>query len=149
MEPAVRLTPPPAAVVRAVNPGLRRLLRSPVAGFLPAPLAVLELTGRRSGRRLAVPVGLHDVGEAGPVVFTEGAWRHNFAGGRDVVVSRGAQRRSATGLLEEDPEAVARALGVAVQRYGARSLAMTAAKGRQVRHEDLLRLGRGMVRLTG
>src|SRR4051794_21368801 len=42
---------PPLALVRMMNPVLRLLLRTPLARAL-RPFALLEFTGRRSGRRL-------------------------------------------------------------------------------------------------
>ena len=145
-EPAVRMAPPPAALLRVLNPVFRRLLRSRLADRMPAAMAVLEFTGRRSARPFAVPVGVHDV-PGGPVVFAEGRWAVNFEGGREVTLVRGRTRRHGRGTRVHDPGAVATALGVALARVGARNLAMKAAPGRRVTHDDLLRLGRGMVRL--
>ena len=144
--PAVRVQPPPRPVLRVVNPVMRFVLTSPLAVRMPPAMAVLEFTGRRSGRRLAVPVGVHEVDD-GPVVFTEAAWRHTFAGGREVTVRRGGARRPGRGLLVEDPEVVADALSVAVERVGTRNLAMRTTPGWQVTRDDLVRLGRKMVRL--
>ena len=143
-QPAVRMAPPPPQVLRVVNPVVRRLLLSPLAGRLPPALVVLELTGRRTGRSLAVPVGLHELPE-GRVVFSEAPWRLNFAGGRALVVRRGRERRSGRGVLVEDPERVARTLAVAVEQVGARGLAMHVAPGHRLTHDDLVRLGRSMV----
>ena len=143
---AVRLAPPPPAVLRVVNPLVRRLLTSPCAGVLPSAMAVLEFTGRRSGRHFAVCVGVHEV-VGGPVVFTEATWRLNFAEGRDVVLRRGGQRRAGQGVLVEHPEEVATALGQAVERVGPGGLALRVAPGHHVTHDDLRRLGRSMVRL--
>lgn len=145
-EPAVRLQPPPAQFVKIVNPVIRRLVTSPLGSRMPPALAVLDFTGRKSGRRLLVPVGVHEVA-TGRVVFTEAAWGRNFLGGRDVVVQRGRDRRPWRGVLVEDPHAVADALDDAIQRYGARNLALKATPGREITHDDLVRLGRSMVRL--
>lgn len=145
-EPAVRLQPPPPAVLRVVNPLLRILLLSALGSRLPPLMAVLVFTGRRSGRRFRVPVGVHELA-SGPVVFTEARWRLNFGGGRDVSVRRGRQHREGRGLLVEDPQQVAQALAEAVERVGARNLAMRTTPGREVTHDDLVALDRRMVRL--
>ena len=87
-EPPVRLQPPPRAVVRVVNPVVRRLLTSPLGSRLPATLHLLEFTGRRSGRRFSVPVGVHEVA-GGPVAFTEAAWR---SAGKAIRLSPGCCR---------------------------------------------------------
>ena len=129
-----------------LNPVLRRLLRSPLAPRLPAPMAVLEYTGRRSGRAYATCVGVHEVA-GGPVVFTEAPWRHNFAGGREVAVRRGSRRRTGRGVLVEDPDAVVRALSEAVERVGPAGMVLRVAPGHQITDEDLRRLDRRMVRL--
>ena len=60
---------------------------------------------------------------------------------------RGRERRHGEGVLVEDPVTVADALSVAVARIGPRNLAVRTAPGHEITHEDLLRLGRGMVRL--
>ena len=143
---AVRLAPPPPAVLRVVNPLMRRLLKSPCAGVLPSAMAVLEFTGRRSGRSLSVPVGVHDLGDR-RVVFTEAPWRRNFTGGRDVAVRRGPDRRECVGVLVEDAEAVTDALAEAVARFGARNLAILSPKGHRITRDDLKLLRRSMVRL--
>lgn len=145
-EPPIRMQPPPKAVLRVANPVLRRLLTSPLAGRMPASMAVLEFIGRRSGRRLAVPVGVHEI-PGGPVVFADGGWRHNFAGGRDLMVARGRERRRGRGILVDDPEAVVTALEAAMAQVGAFNLAMRTTPGREVTRDDLRRLGRHMVRL--
>ena len=142
----MRLAPPPPAVLRVVNPVLRRLLLSPLAPRLPAPMTVLEFTGRRSGRRFTVCVGVHELDD-GPVVFTEARWRRNFTDGRDLVLRRGRQRRAGRGLLVEDPDAVAHALAQAVARVGPEGLVLKVAKGHEITYEDLRGLGRSMVRL--
>jgi len=125
---------------------MRRLLTSPLAGRMPAAMVVLGFTGRRSGRRFAIPVGMHEVTNAS-VVFSEASWHRNFTGGRAVTVTRGRDRRQGRGVLVDDPDVVADALGVAIDRFGARNLAMRTTPGRQVTHDDLIRVGRGMVRL--
>lgn len=145
-ESAVRLQPPPLAVMRVLNPLLRALLLSPLGNRLPPLMAVLVFTGRRSGRSFTVPVGVHELA-SGPVVFTEARWRLNFAGGREVSVRRGRQHREGRGVLVEDPQQVAHALAEAIERVGARDLALRTTPGREITHDDLLALDRRMVRL--
>lgn len=145
-DPAVWVQPPPAPVLRVVNPVARRLLRSRLGTLLPSTLAVLEFSGRRSGRRYAVPVGVHEVHGA-QVVFTEAPWRLNFADEHAATVRRGADHRTGTGVLDRDPQAVADALGAVVERIGARNLAMRTTPGHRITRADLVGLRRGMVRL--
>jgi hypothetical protein len=141
------MSPPPPAVLRVVNPLMRRLLVSPLANRMPPAMALLEYEGRRSGKQFAIPVGVHDVDGNGSVVFTEAPWRRNFEGGRELTLSRGRNRRPGRGILVEDPEAVADALVAAVAKVGPRGLAMTASPGHDITRDDLLRLGRTMLRV--
>lgn len=146
-EDTVRLSPPPPAVLRVVNPVMRRLLVSRLANRMPPVMAVLGYSGRRTGQQFAIPVGVHDVDDQGSVVFTEAPWRRNFEGGRKLTLYRGSSRRHGRGVLVEDPEAVADALMAAVAKVGPRGLAMRTAPGHQITREDLLRLGRTMLRV--
>ena len=50
-------------VNRAVNPLVRGLLRSPAHGLISGHLALLTVTGRRSGRTFTFPVGYHQDGD--------------------------------------------------------------------------------------
>ena len=72
----VRLRPPPAAVLRVLNPMVRASLGTPFWRLFPSWMAVLEFSGRRSRRQLRVPVGLHDV-HGTPTLFSERPWRLN------------------------------------------------------------------------
>jgi F420H(2)-dependent quinone reductase len=48
---------PFAVVNKAINPLVRGLLRSPAHGLVSSHLALLTVTGRRSGRTFTFPVG--------------------------------------------------------------------------------------------
>jgi deazaflavin-dependent oxidoreductase (nitroreductase family) len=50
-------------VNRAVNPLVRALLRSPAHGLVSSHLALITVTGRRSGRTYTFPVGYHRDGD--------------------------------------------------------------------------------------
>ena len=54
--PAVTISHPPDAVLRRVNPILRYLLRTPVAGTARQQMMVVSFTGRKTGRRYSIPV---------------------------------------------------------------------------------------------
>ena len=114
---------------------------------MPLAMAVLEFVGRRTGKLFAIPVGVHDVDGDGSVVFTEAPWRRNFEGGRVLTLRRGNNQQRGRGILVDDPEIVADALVAAVAMVGVRGLAMKAAPGHQVTREELLRLGRNMLRI--
>jgi hypothetical protein len=65
---AVRDSPPPDAILRVLNPLLRAVLGTP-AGRLLKAYGVLRFTGRRTGRALAIVVGVHEV-DGALVVWT-------------------------------------------------------------------------------
>jgi hypothetical protein len=52
---------PPLALIKIMNPVLRRLLPTPF-GRVVRPFALLEFAGRRNGRRYKVPVGWYERG---------------------------------------------------------------------------------------
>jgi deazaflavin-dependent oxidoreductase (nitroreductase family) len=54
---------PFAVINRTVNPVVRALLRSPAHGLVSGHLALITVTGRRSGRTYTFPVGYHRDGD--------------------------------------------------------------------------------------
>ncbi len=103
---AVEPSHPPDAVLRVVNPMVRLLLRSPVAGPLRKQLMVLRFTGRKTGHRYDVPVAAHQVGDE-LWSLTGAGWRHNFGGGADVEVTLDGRTTRMRGELVTNPDAVA------------------------------------------
>jgi hypothetical protein len=143
---AVRDSPPPDAMLRILNPLLRVLLGTP-AGRLLKAYGVLRFTGRRTGRALAVVVGVHEV-DGALVVFTSEVWRLNFRGGRPVQVRHGGTTFDGTGELIEDPEVVATALQQVLD--GGTSgfqLGLKIARGHRVTPADVTATGRAVIRL--
>lgn len=103
---AVTRSKPPLALVRAINPVVRRLLRSRAHPLLDGAVLLLHLTGRRSSRRYDIPVGYRGV--AGRLqVFTDSPWRANVRGGADIEVSLRGNRLPMRVELDEDPDRVA------------------------------------------
>ncbi|WP_432487460.1 grhN [Kineococcus sp. SYSU DK018] len=104
MSPALQDRRPPQWLIdRTANPVVRRLAPGPLGRHLP--VAVLTVTGRRSGRRFDVPVGIHRV--AGQrLVFTSAPWRINFRGGASAELLSAGQRSTVHGELVEEPEQV-------------------------------------------
>lgn len=110
----VRLATPPPTLMRMINPLVRRVLTHPRLGSHIALKALLEFTGRRSGRTLRVPVCLHTI-DGVPTVFTERPWRFNFADPAPVTVTqRGRVRHGRAVLLQSTPLQVGTALRIAL-----------------------------------
>lgn len=94
----VRLAPPPPALMRVVNPLVRRVLTNPRLGRRITLKALLEFTGRRSGRTIRVPVCLHDI-DGVPTVFTERPWRYNFTDPAPVTVTHQGRVRHGRAVI--------------------------------------------------
>jgi hypothetical protein len=129
-----------------VNRVLRVLGPTPAGRLLPASVALLRFTGRTSGRRLEVPVLVHEF-EGTEAVFTSAPWRRNFDGGAPVTVVRKGRAVAHRGELVTDQAQVAPALQEAVRRKGAGKLGLAATKGRQPTVDELAAVGKSMIRL--
>jgi hypothetical protein len=136
---------PPDAVLRVINPLFRGVLTSPLGSRVNGPFAVLEFRGRRTGRTFRIVVGWHDL-DGRHLVFTPARWRLNFSDGAPVTVTTGGRRRTGTGTLISDPEAVASAMqGVLDAGTKPRDLGLNIAHGHRVTAADMATTGREMV----
>ena len=79
--PAVTVAHPPEALLRALNPIIKFLLRTPLAGGgLGRQTMVLNFTGRKSGRQFSVPVSAHQIDNTLYALANAG-WTANFTDG--------------------------------------------------------------------
>jgi len=116
-QPAVTVSHPPAALLRAVNPLLRFMLRTPVMGSMRKAMMVLSFTGRKSGRRYSIPVSAHLI--SNELYTLAGApWRLNFRGGAPVEVLYDGKTTTMRGELIEDPSTVAELSRRCAENYG-------------------------------
>lgn len=106
LRPAVGRAHPPHLAMKLVNPLMRVILRSPLHRLVSGHLVLLEFTGRRSGRRLCLPVAWHQV-DRSLCVFTNSNWRANFRDRRPLEVTIAGRRHAAHGWLDEDADLVA------------------------------------------
>ena len=145
MTTAVRDARPPTVVIRVLNPIMRTVLPTPL-GRLVRPFALLEFSGRRSGRRYRVPAGWHHA-ESGPVVITPAPWRINFADGARVTVRYRGRTQQMTGTLVTDPVAVAQALQWMFDAgTSPRNLGINMPEGHRITASDVASLDRAMIR---
>lgn len=115
--PAVPVGHPPAALLRAVNPLLKFLLRTPLAGPARNQLMVLNFTGRKSGRQFSIPVSAHQID--GDLYALAGApWKNNFRGGAPVEVLHDGKTRKMRGEIVADAAAVPALFHRCAQSYG-------------------------------
>jgi hypothetical protein len=99
---------PFAVFNRVVNPVVRGVLRSPAHGLLSGRLALLTVTGRRSGRTFTFPVGYHRDGDR--VLVSVAAperkrWWRNLRDPAPVELWLGGVRRAGTGRAHGDEHA--------------------------------------------
>ena len=143
----VQAAHPPEALMRhVVNPVMRTLLRSPLARWT-GPLVLLEVTGRRTGRSLRIPVMGHWV-DGVLHVSTDGRWTANLRGGAPMSVVQHGRRWAARGIVLEDPRETVAVLRAALGSSSPRSMGLTGIPaGHEITNAEWLRLRR-VVRIT-
>ncbi len=114
---AVTVSHPPAAILRAVNPMLRYLLRTPVMGAAREQLMVLSFNGRKTGRRYSIPISAHRIDNA-IYALTAAPWKRNFRNGADAEVLLGGKTTTMHGELIEDRSVVADLYHRCAESYG-------------------------------
>jgi hypothetical protein len=139
---AVEEGQPPRLVLRALNPLLRAMLRSPLHGALSKRFMLLTVTGRKTGRTYTIPVIRHESQET-LTVFAAGSWRVNLRGGAPVRVTLDGRERSGHAELEEEPVRVARAYKARLDTLGvkkARDLGLKVNVDRSPTVEELMQV---------
>ena len=99
---------PFVVVNRVVNPLVRGLLRSPAHGLLSGRLALLSVTGRRSGRTFTFPVGYHRDGDRVTISVASPErkrWWRNLSEAAPVEIWLAGVRRAGTGRAHGDERA--------------------------------------------
>jgi hypothetical protein len=115
--PAVSVSHPPEKLLRAVNPVLKFLLGTPLAGPARKDLMVLSFKGRKSGNPYSIPVSAHNIGDQ--LYALAGApWTRNFRGGADTEVLHDGKKTSMRGELIEDAAVVAELQHRVAESYG-------------------------------
>ncbi|OBK69794.1 hypothetical protein [Mycobacterium sp. 1165178.9] len=146
---------PPSALMRLVNPVMRFVLRSPLAGLVRNQFMVLSFTGRKTGRAYSIPLSAHLIdGEL--YALTGSPWKQNFRGGGPVQVVYNGKTTAMRGELIRDRAVVSDLLLRCAQSYGAqRAQRMIGLKFRDQRiptrdefAEAVDRLQLGAVRLS-
>ena len=118
--PAVSTAHPPETLLKVMNPAVKLLLRTPLAGALGRQMMVLNFTGRKSGRQFSVPVSAHKLDNALYALANAG-WTANFADGATADVLHAGKTTLMRGELIRDPATVADLAHRAAQSYGAKT----------------------------
>lgn len=115
--PAVVLSHPPEALLRAVNPVLRFLLGTPLAGSARRQMMVVSFKGRKTGRPYSIPLSAHVV-DGQLYALTSAPWKNNFRDGADAEVLHDGKRTSMRGELITGPATVADLSHRLAESYG-------------------------------
>ncbi|HET9566651.1 MAG TPA: hypothetical protein VFP27_19595 [Mycobacterium sp.] len=118
--PAVTISHPPEGLLRAVNPAVKFLLGTPLAGGLRRQMMVLNFTGRKSGRHYSIPVSAHRLDNALYALASAG-WTANFRDGATAEVLWDGKKTTMRGELIRDPATVADLSHRAAESYGAKT----------------------------
>jgi len=104
--------------MRAINPLVSALLRSPAHRLLSGRVLLLTVTGRTSGRAYTFPVGYVREGDTLTILSGRHAWWKNLRGGAPVAVLLEGRRRTGRAAVLEDRAAVLSEVDHLVARYG-------------------------------
>jgi hypothetical protein len=131
--PAVTGSHPPDALLRAVNPIVRSLLRTPLAGSLRRQMMVVSFTGRKSGRQYSIPLSAHQI-DNNLYAITGATWKYNFRDGADAEVLHNGKTTAMRGEYIQDPAVVADLSRRVAESYGVkRAQTMMGLKFRDAR----------------
>ena len=103
--------------MRAINPLMRYLLRTPLAGGLRKQFMVLTFKGRKTGRQFVVPVSAHHI-DGDLYALVESVWKLNFRGGAEASVLYDGRERTMRGELIEDLAVTASLFHRCASAYG-------------------------------
>jgi hypothetical protein len=115
--PAVTVAHPPKVMLRVVNPALRLLLHTPIAGAARHQFMVVTVRGRKSGRQYAIPVSAHRVDNT-LYAMTDAGWKNNFRDGATADVLHDGQTTAMRGELIADGATVADLFHRCAESYG-------------------------------
>ncbi|WP_410606597.1 nitroreductase/quinone reductase family protein [Amycolatopsis sp. lyj-109] len=122
---------PPVALVRAANRVVRPLLASRLHGVLSRFLMLLTYTGRKSGRRITIPVGYFDW-EPGMVLaatFAQSTWIPSLRTAPTVHLRIRGRECEAVPTVIEDRAAITELLAEFAERKSPREAKMLGLPG--------------------
>jgi hypothetical protein len=115
--PAVVVSHPPDALLKAVNPILRFLLRTPIMGPGRDRLMVVSFDGRKTGRRYTIPLSAHRI-DNNLYALTAAPWKRNFRDGAAAEVLHNGESTAMRGELIQDRSVVADLYRRCAESYG-------------------------------
>ncbi len=146
MSNEVRISHPPAVVLKVVNPITRSLLQSRLATRMTGQ-ALMHFSGQRTGAGYTVVVSSWHEFQGEHVIVSPARWRRNFAGGAPLVVRHGGVDIRGRGVLDADPDHVAAvANGLLSAGISQRALGLKVPAGHRISPADVAAIHLGVVR---
>jgi hypothetical protein len=115
--PAVTVSHPPEKLLRAVNPAIRLLLGTPLAGPMRKQMMVVSFKGRKTGRQYSIPLSAHVIDNQ-LYALTSAPWKNNFRDGADAEVLHEGKKTRMRGELITDAAVVADLSHRCAESYG-------------------------------
>ncbi len=128
------------SLARVGNAFPNLILRSPLHGLMSGRYAIIEFTGRRSGRRYATPIAYLRDGDR-ILLSTDSGWQRNLVGGAPVRLQlrgRTLAGQATTMVDHDESKAVIRRLVDAIPSYA--RLAGMAREGGRVSDAEIARV---------
>ena len=113
----IRISHPPDAFLRVVNPIMKLLLRTPFAGAARNQLMVVNFTGRKSGRAYSIPLSAHLI-DGTLYAMAAATWKNNFRDGAPAQVLHNGKTTTMRGELITDKALVADLYARCAESYG-------------------------------
>jgi hypothetical protein len=115
----ISISHPPDAFLRVVNPIIKLLLRTPLAGAARHQLMVVDFKGRKSGRPYSVVLTAHLI-DGILYALTGATWKANFRDGAPAQVLHDGKTTAMHGELITDKALVADLYARCAESYGAK-----------------------------
>lgn len=106
-------------MLRVMNPVMRLLLRTPLAGPARNQLMVVTVRGRKTGRQYAIPLSAHRIDNT-LYALSDARWKNNFRDGAPAEVLHDGKTTTMRGELIEDRTIVANLYHRCAESYGAK-----------------------------
>jgi len=113
----ITISHPPKVLLRFINPALKVLLHTPLAGPARHQLMVLDFTGHKSGRHYSIPLSAHLI-DGILYAMTGATWKYNFRDGATATVVHDGKTTTMRGELLEDKSLVTNLYARCVESYG-------------------------------
>jgi hypothetical protein len=118
-ESAVMISHPSPAALKVINPVMKFLIGTPLAGQLRQQLMVLEFTGRKSGKPYSALVSSHHI-DGATYALTNAPWKANFIDGPTVQMVHNRRTTTMKSEYIRDANVVADLSHRIATQYGAK-----------------------------